>query len=100
MAKLFKKKNKKPEKKINVGGKPTEYTVELPADIQLSGHAELAAQINSIIRGKQFYILCYITMALKKEVKRRYWNLPSWDSLKAAIVAYFLGDQFYIINII
>jgi hypothetical protein len=31
-------------------------------------------------------------MALKKEVKRRYWNLPSWDSLKAAIVAYFLGD--------
>jgi hypothetical protein len=29
-------------------------------------------------------------MALKKEVKRRYWNLPFWDGLKAAIVAYFL----------
>lgn len=56
MAKLFKKKNKKPEKveekKINVGGKPTEYTVELPADIELSGSAALAAKINSIIRGK------------------------------------------------
>lgn len=52
MAKLFKKKNKKPEKKINVGGKPTEHTVELPADIELSGSAALAAKINSIIRGK------------------------------------------------
>jgi hypothetical protein len=32
----------------------------------------------------------YITMALKKEVKRRYWNLPSVDELKALIVSYFL----------
>jgi len=29
-------------------------------------------------------------MALKKEVKRRYWNLSSIDELKALIVAYFL----------
>ena len=90
MAKLFKKKNKKPEKKINVGGKPTEHTVELPADIELSGSAALAAKINSIIRGKQFYILCYITMALKKEVKRMYWNLPSWDAIKKAVAKYIL----------
>lgn len=52
MAKLFKKKNKKPEKKINVGGKPTENCVELPKDIELSGSAALAQKINSIIRGK------------------------------------------------
>jgi hypothetical protein len=34
MVKLFKK--KKAEKKINVGGKPTEKSVELPKDIELS----------------------------------------------------------------
>lgn len=50
MVKLLKK--KKTEKKINVGGKPTEKSVELPKDIELSGSAALAQKINSIIRGK------------------------------------------------
>jgi hypothetical protein len=29
-------------------------------------------------------------MALKKEVKRIYWNLPSWDAIKEAIAEYLL----------
>lgn len=29
----------------------------------------------------------YITMALKKEVKRMYWNLPGLDEIKDAIIA-------------
>jgi len=32
----------------------------------------------------------YITMALKKEVKRMYWNLPTWDAIKEAIIEYIL----------
>jgi hypothetical protein len=32
----------------------------------------------------------YITMALKKEVKRMYWNLPSWDAIKEAVAKYIL----------
>jgi hypothetical protein len=27
-------------------------------------------------------------MALKKEVKRLYWNLPAYDEIKAAIIAW------------
>ena len=33
----------------------------------------------------------YITMALKKEVKRMYWGLPVWDELKAAIAEFIMG---------
>jgi len=29
-------------------------------------------------------------MALKKEVKRLYWNLPSWDAIKEAVAKYIL----------
>jgi len=29
-------------------------------------------------------------MALKKEVKRYYWNLPSWDAIKEAVAKYIL----------
>jgi hypothetical protein len=29
-------------------------------------------------------------MALKKEVKRIYWNLPSWDAIKEAVAKYIL----------
>ena len=77
-----KKKEKKVEKKIE--------NLEVKEEKKLEGSAALAQKINSIMRGKQFYILCYISMALKKEVKRRYWNLSSIDELKALIVSYFL----------
>ena len=30
-------------------------------------------------------------MALKKEVKRLYWNLPWLDEIKDAIIAYLFG---------
>lgn len=50
MAKLFKKKNKKPEK---VEEKEiVEEVREEKGEKKLSGSAELAAKINSIIRGK------------------------------------------------
>ena len=30
-------------------------------------------------------------MALKKEVKRLYWNLPTYDEIKEAVIAYLFG---------
>ena len=36
-------------------------------------------------------------MALKKEVKRLYWNLPTYDEIKEAVIAYLFGLQFYIL---
>lgn len=54
MVKLLKKKKteKKVEKKINVGWKPTEKSVELPKDIELSWSAALAQKINLLTRAK------------------------------------------------
>jgi len=49
MAKLFKKKNKKPER---VEEKKIVEEVREEKEEKLSGSAELAAKINSIIRGK------------------------------------------------
>jgi hypothetical protein len=53
MAKLFKKKNKKPEKiGENVVLETPEIIEDPRKEKKLSGSAELAAKINSIIRGK------------------------------------------------
>ena len=54
MVKLLKKKKaeKKVEKKINVGWEPTEKSVELPEDIQLSWSAAIAQKINLLTRAK------------------------------------------------
>lgn len=51
MAKLFKKKNKKPER-VEEKKIVEEVKEEKKEEKKLSGSAELAAKINSIIRGK------------------------------------------------
>ena len=97
MVKLLKKKKteKKVEKKIE--------KVEKVEKKELSASAKIAQKLNDLMRSNQFDLyLITIQMALKKEVKRMYWNLPSWDAIKEAVAKYLLGidDQFLFTNYI